>query len=153
MFERLWVRIQAMYTTWTFFTLICCKNCIVCLKRLKINKKEAGLANFFLKSYLSCDLKYLGRHSTFLWFKFNEKRTRSYSLTTSSSLALKSQYVWPSLAAFDFRKARMFLATSRITPGENLQSLLNLGSSSVLINSYYDFEWEFVVIKTMLWSN
>ena len=25
----------------TFFTLICIKNCIVCLKRLKINEKEA----------------------------------------------------------------------------------------------------------------
>ena len=29
-----------------FFTLICCKNCIVCLKRLKINKKEAGVGPF-----------------------------------------------------------------------------------------------------------
>ena len=28
-----------------FFTYICCKNCIVCLKRPKINKKEAGLAH------------------------------------------------------------------------------------------------------------
>ena len=26
----------------TFFTLICCKNCIVCLKRPKITKNEAG---------------------------------------------------------------------------------------------------------------
>ena len=25
---------------WTFFTLICCKNCIVCLKRQQINKIE-----------------------------------------------------------------------------------------------------------------
>ena len=24
-----------------FFALICCQNCIVCLKRLKINEKEA----------------------------------------------------------------------------------------------------------------
>ena len=24
------------------FTFICCKNCIVCLKRPKINEKEAG---------------------------------------------------------------------------------------------------------------
>ena len=29
-----------------FFTLIFCKNCIVCLKRLKINKKEAGVGPF-----------------------------------------------------------------------------------------------------------
>ena len=26
-----------------FFTYICCKNCIVCLKRPKINEKEAGV--------------------------------------------------------------------------------------------------------------
>ena len=30
-----------------FFTLICCKNCIVCLKRPKINKKEAGVGPIF----------------------------------------------------------------------------------------------------------
>ena len=30
-----------------FFTLICCKNCIVCLKRLKVNEKEAGVGPFF----------------------------------------------------------------------------------------------------------
>ena len=28
------------------FTLICCKNCIVCLKRPKINEKEAGVGPF-----------------------------------------------------------------------------------------------------------
>ena len=34
----------------TFFTLICCKNCIdVCLKRPKINEKRTGLANFLKK--------------------------------------------------------------------------------------------------------
>ena len=51
MFERSWVRIPAKYTGWTFFTLICCKNCIVCLKR---PKKRPGLAHFlFLKLCLS----------------------------------------------------------------------------------------------------
>ena len=47
-FERMWVRILVPDTGWTwhFFILICCKNCIVCLKRPKINKKEAGLAHF-----------------------------------------------------------------------------------------------------------
>ena len=30
-----------------FFTCICCKNCNVCLKRPKINKKEAGVGPFF----------------------------------------------------------------------------------------------------------
>ena len=32
--------------TWYFFTLICCKNCNVCLKRCKINEKEAGVSPF-----------------------------------------------------------------------------------------------------------
>ena len=40
----LWVQIPALYTRWTFFTYICCKNCNdVCLKRPKINEKEAGV--------------------------------------------------------------------------------------------------------------
>ena len=33
----------------TFFTFICCKNFIVCLKRPKINKKEAGVGPIFKK--------------------------------------------------------------------------------------------------------
>ena len=32
-----------------FFTLICCKNCIVCLKRPKINEKEAEVGPFVKK--------------------------------------------------------------------------------------------------------
>ena len=41
MFQRLWVQIPALYTGWTFFTCICCKNCNdVCLKRPKINDKR-----------------------------------------------------------------------------------------------------------------
>ena len=40
MFERLWVRIPVPYTGWKFFTLMCCKNYIVCLKRRK-KRKEA----------------------------------------------------------------------------------------------------------------
>ena len=38
MFRRLWVQITALYTGWTFFTLICCKNCIVCSE----NKRKRG---------------------------------------------------------------------------------------------------------------
>ena len=37
-------------TGWTFFTLVCCKNGIVCLKRPKINKKEAGVGTFYKKA-------------------------------------------------------------------------------------------------------
>ena len=32
-----------------FFALICCKHCIVCLKRPKINEKEGGVGPFFKK--------------------------------------------------------------------------------------------------------
>ena len=55
-FEWSWVWIPAPYTGWTFgnfFTLICCKNCIVCLKRPKTNKKEAGVAHFYKKTTCS----------------------------------------------------------------------------------------------------
>ena len=31
----------------TLITLICCKNCIVCLKRPKGNEKEDGVGPFF----------------------------------------------------------------------------------------------------------
>ena len=37
-----------------FFTLICCKNCIVCFNRPKINEKRPGLAHFFKKSKKTC---------------------------------------------------------------------------------------------------
>ena len=33
-----------------YFTLICCKNCIVWLKRPKITEKEAGVGPFFKKN-------------------------------------------------------------------------------------------------------
>ena len=52
MFRRMWVRIPAPDTVWTFFTLICCKNCNVCLKRPKINeKKKPGKTHFLKKNY------------------------------------------------------------------------------------------------------
>jgi len=54
-FERLLFWIPALHTGWTwhFFTLICCKNCIVCLKRPKMNEKEAGVGLFLKKSMLT----------------------------------------------------------------------------------------------------
>ena len=36
-----------------FFTLICCKNSIVCLKRPKINEKEAEVGPFLKKNFRS----------------------------------------------------------------------------------------------------
>ena len=55
MFKRLWVQIEAPYTEWTrgFFTLICSKNCIVRLKRPKINEKEAEVGPFLKKELLN----------------------------------------------------------------------------------------------------
>ena len=52
MVERSWVRILALYTGWTFFTLICCKNCIVCLKRLNKKEKEADVGPFLKNQQL-----------------------------------------------------------------------------------------------------
>ena len=55
MFERSWYQIPELYTGWTFghfFTLICCKNCIICLKGPKIKEKEAGVGPFFFKKVL-----------------------------------------------------------------------------------------------------
>ena len=40
---ELWHHVQDGH----FFTFICCKICIICLKRLKINEKEAGVGPFF----------------------------------------------------------------------------------------------------------
>ena len=53
-FQRSWVWILSLYTGWTwhFYTLICCKNCNnVCLKRPKINEKEAGVGPFKKEHY------------------------------------------------------------------------------------------------------
>ena len=39
-----------------FFTFICCKNCIVCLKRPKIYEKEAGLGSFFKEKFAKFEI-------------------------------------------------------------------------------------------------
>ena len=38
-------------------TLICCMNCIVCLKKPNINKKRPALAHFFIKKFLLCQIQ------------------------------------------------------------------------------------------------
>ena len=57
-FLRSWVRIPAPDAGWTwhFFTLNCCKTCIVCLKRPKINEKEAVVGPFKKKQFKSKNL-------------------------------------------------------------------------------------------------
>ena len=57
------VRIPAPYAGWTFFTLICYKNCNnVCLKKPKINEKEAGVGPFIKKHCIcrtrTCEMPY-----------------------------------------------------------------------------------------------
>ena len=49
MFERF--KSRRLILDGHFITLICCnqENCIVCLKRMKINAKEAGAGPFFEK--------------------------------------------------------------------------------------------------------
>ena len=63
MFRRSWVRIPAPYTGWTFFTYNCCKNCNVCLKRPKINEREAGVGPFLKRLYL-CRMVAMTRHKS-----------------------------------------------------------------------------------------
>ena len=52
MFKKLWVRIQAPYSGWIFSHRFVVKI-VVCLKRPKINEKEAGDCQlwFFYKKY------------------------------------------------------------------------------------------------------
>ena len=87
MFQRSWVQIPAPYTGWTFFTFICCKNCIVCLKRPKINEKEAGVGPLKKEStnvpiFFTLSLSMLNKQKwnllflddylhLLLWFHFN----------------------------------------------------------------------------------
>ena len=62
MFQRSWVWIPAPYTGCKFgkiFTLICCKNCIGCLKR---PKRGRGLAHFFFKKN-QVKLSFISRES------------------------------------------------------------------------------------------
>ena len=46
-----------------FFTYICCKNCNVCLKRPKINEKEAGVGPFKKIDYLVTHLLRSSHHA------------------------------------------------------------------------------------------
>ena len=51
-FKRSWVRIPAPYTGWTFVTFICCKNCVVCLKKTEYKRKRGrGWPILFLKTF------------------------------------------------------------------------------------------------------
>ena len=50
MFQRMWVRIPAPCTGWTFFTYISCEKCNgVCLKRPIVNDKRGRYWPIFKK--------------------------------------------------------------------------------------------------------
>ena len=51
-FERFWVWIPALYTWWTFFILICCKNCLF-LKTENKTKKRPEWPIFLKKTLQS----------------------------------------------------------------------------------------------------
>ena len=72
-----------------FFTFICCKNCNVCLKRPKINKKEAGVGPFFLKKKLRAStIVVIFYHLVFLVF---------IRLAREMEIILQSKWIknWP----------------------------------------------------------
>ena len=75
-----------------FFTLICCKICIVCLKGPKINEKKTGVGPFFKKTSLVPTFKMLQqRTESFCQFLAAKKLKKlSYGLTVKMILTLES---------------------------------------------------------------
>ena len=61
MFKRSPVRIPTPYTSLTFFTFICCKNCNVCLKRQNKRKRGQGWPHYLRKRGLEWPVQ--NRHS------------------------------------------------------------------------------------------
>ena len=88
MLERSWIQILALYTGWTFFTLICCENCIVCLKRPKRMEKGDGIGPFFLKkpTYFSTTQLGLGRCS----LTIDKEALKNFYLLPTKRSILKS---------------------------------------------------------------
>ena len=109
--QEVWIPVPN--TGWTFgqfFTLICCKKCIdVCLKRLKINEKEARVGPFskikeefssLLKGIKAFDKKYPIEEKCRLQLLMKETSEITpkpiYSYLYGSQLGA----VWPDLAKF-----------------------------------------------------
>ena len=100
---------------WTFFTLNCCKNYIVCLKRPKINKKRPGLAHlktFFrvicgLGRYSTCLPTYLGTQTPVLLMDgwIGEKSEEPLQRHISLELPLVQYPMWQ-LMFFNEKKKR-----------------------------------------------
>ena len=80
MFERLWVRIPALHTGWTFYKLICCKNCSDCLIRPKKNEKEARVGPFLKKEKMKLGAKYQTPIKTQIQRKYKLSLNTFYSI-------------------------------------------------------------------------
>ena len=91
--QRSWVQIPVPDTGWTwhFFTFNCCKTCIVCLKRPKINKKEVVVGP--LKKRLSKHtfseifiLSWINKIAEIMLFAIKSGVKYSYPFTSSTAL-------------------------------------------------------------------
>ena len=108
MFQRSWVRTAATYTGWTFFTILCCKNCNVCMKRR--SKLKRGRGYLILRSSClgiahkieSLRLETFVAKKTFLWTQNFLKLFLSYFFRNNPfhifvqklSGRLPRQYFW-----------------------------------------------------------
>ena len=99
-----------------FFSLICCKNCIVCLKRPNINEKVAGVGSFFLKKHSSLKDIYLCLHSKWPtimeFFKCLEEK-KCYHTKSMDGVNLLFVWVqWPQVVSWHSEMACIEMAFS-----------------------------------------
>ena len=104
MFRRLWVRIPALYTGWTFFTFICCKNCNCLLENTKMNEKEAGNCRFLKRLYLSSDVQVSRQSSVVVTAIFLSPAKRVMYLSDpfncfKSGIYIIQRIIWETLTA------------------------------------------------------
>ena len=79
-FQRSWARIPAPDTGWTlkFFTLICCKHCIVCLKKTENKRKRGRDGPIFLKKCMKTSVWMAGQPIILMHY-FNGSFHQSHS--------------------------------------------------------------------------
>ena len=111
----------------TFFTLICCKHCIVCLKRLKIKRKRGP--NFFKNEKCLTSASFWPQRLTVSWRHFCKTifcEKSQFSLLKSSKL--EWTFGWPHFGKtsrtktssnpdFDFMMSNKFWSCFKILPG------------------------------------
>ena len=77
---------------WTFFTLICCKNCFVSLKRPKIKEKVAGVGPFknshvIIKLWFAVLLVFRTKWfaAPMTWIQYLKESTGKWQLTSQTN--------------------------------------------------------------------